>query len=161
MKLWKKIVLGVVLALIAAMLLINPTLSNPAVEPGRDFLASNTPPAEINAILRGTCYDCHSHETRWPWYSHVAPISWWLVDHVELGREELNLSEWPHDDPRRAARYLSRMSEMVLDGEMPLPSYAKGHPEARLTEVQRQAFADWADGEADRLRASAEPDDSR
>jgi len=142
-------------AVVSAMLLINPKLTNPPVTPGRDFLASNTPPARITAILRNACYDCHSHETKWPWYSHVAPVSWWLVDHVNHGREELNLSEWPHDDPRRAARRLSRMAEMVLDGEMPLNDYVRGHPEAKLSDAQREGFSDWAEQEAERLRASA------
>ncbi len=156
MKLWKKIVLGIGVAVLAAMLLINPRLTNPAVAPGADFLASNTPPAEITAILRNACYDCHSHETKWPWYSHVAPVSWWLVDHVNKGREELNFSEWPHTDPRRAARRIRNMGETVLDGEMPLPNYDKAHPEARLTQAQRQAFSEWAEKEANRLRELAD-----
>jgi hypothetical protein len=156
MKLWKKIMLSIGAAILAAMLLINPRRTNPAVVPGADFLASNTPPGEITAILRNACYDCHSHETKWPWYSRVAPVSWWVVDHVNKGREELNFSKWTHDDPKRAARRIRNMGETVLDGEMPLPGYDKAHSEARLTLAQRQAFSDWAENEADRLRDLAD-----
>lgn len=155
MKLWKKLAIGFAGLVIAGMLLINPRLTNPPVAAGQDLLASNSVPAEITTILRNACYDCHSHETKWPWYSHVAPVSWWLVDHVNHGREELNFSQWPHGDPKRAARRIRNMGEIVLDGEMPLPSYIRGHPEARLTQQQRETFANWAEAEADRLAAAA------
>lgn len=147
----RRILLIVAITVLAAMLLINPRLTNPPVPPGRDALASNTPPVEITAMLHNSCYDCHSHETKWPWYSHVAPVSWWLVEHVEDGRKKLNFSNWPHEDPKRAARKWRSISEAVADGDMPLPSYLKGHPEARLTDEQRKRFADWADAEADRV----------
>ncbi len=142
--------------LLAGMLLINPSLSNPPVSSGHDLLASNPPPAEIVAVLRNSCYDCHSNETKWPWYSHVAPVSWWLVDHVESARKRLNFSNWPHDDPKRAAKRWHRMGEAVADGDMPLPSYLKGHPEARLTAEQREAFAKFTDAEADRIRGTTD-----
>jgi hypothetical protein len=137
--------------LLAGMLLINPRLTNPPVIPGRDLLASNRPPVEIVSILRNACYDCHSDETKWPWYGRVAPVSWWLVDHVEAGRKRLNFSNWPHDDARRASRRWRSMGEAVYDGEMPLPSYVRGHPEARLTMKEREAFAEFAETEADRI----------
>jgi hypothetical protein len=148
---WKKILLWTGVIALAAILLINPRLTNPPVAPGSDLMASNSPPAEIATILRNACYDCHSHETKWPWYSHVAPVSWWLVDHIKHARERLNFSDWSHDDARRSARRWRSMGEAVADREMPLPSYLRGHPEARLTDQQRQTFADWSEWEADRL----------
>ncbi|HHY85673.1 MAG TPA: heme-binding domain-containing protein [Verrucomicrobia bacterium] len=135
----------------AAALLINPTLSNPPVAPGSDFMAAHTPPPEIAEMIRNSCYDCHSHETRWPWYSRVAPVSWWLVDHVNDGREELNFSNWPRDDARRAAKMLRGIRDEVEYGTMPLPSYTWGHPKARLTQAQREQLAAWADEEASRI----------
>jgi hypothetical protein len=147
----RKLILIAGISILAAMLLINPRLTNPPLVPGRDALASNMPPAEVVRILHNSCYDCHSDQTKWPWYSHVAPFSWWLVDHVEDGRKRLNFSNWPHDDPKRAARKWRSISEAVADGDMPLPSYLKGHSEARLTDEQRKRFSDWAEGEADRV----------
>jgi hypothetical protein len=81
------------------------------------------------------CFDCHSNETRWPWYSHVAPISWFLQHHVVDGREHLNFSEWdrPQDDAHEAA-------EMVEKGKMPLGSYLLLHGDADLPDADKQAL---------------------
>lgn len=147
-------------ALVACALLINPPLTNPPVQPGSDLTASNPPPAEIVKILHGACYDCHSDETKWPWYSHVAPVSWWLVEHVNDGRKHLDFSKWPHDDPHRAGRNWGRISDSVSSGDMPFPNYDLMHPAAKLTDAQRDQLANWADQEADRLRAIAAEQDS-
>lgn len=145
----------VLVAVFALMQLTNLGHSNPAVTAGHDFLSrTNPPPAEIATLLRSACYDCHSYETRWPWYGHVAPVSWWLNSHVTDARAELNFSEWPHNDPQRAARKLNHIGDSVRDGDMPLPSYAKIHRAARLTEQQRNALSEWAFQESDRLKAS-------
>jgi hypothetical protein len=146
-----------ILAGIAALGLLaqftNPTRTNRPVSPGDDLSATNAPPAEIAQLLRGACYNCHSDETQWPWYSRVAPVSWWVVDHVNSGRKRLNFSEWPHQDSQRAARKWNRISEEVSSGDMPLPSYTWVHPEARLTVEQRARLAKWAEQEAGRLQA--------
>jgi hypothetical protein len=133
--------------------LANPARTNPPVVPGHDLLVTQPPPAEIAALLRAACYDCHSHETKWPWYSRVVPVSWWVVDHVKEGREKLNFSEWPLDDPGRAARKWNRISEEVGSGDMPLPSFTWAHPPARLSAEQRDRLARWAEMEASRIRA--------
>ena len=121
----------VLFALVAAFSLLQLTnvgRTNPDVTPGHDLLSTNPPPQQITAILRGACYDCHSYETRWPWYGYVAPVSWWLNSHVSDARDVLNFSEWPHTNAEKAAR---------------------------LTEEQRNALADWAEQEATRLKAVA------
>jgi hypothetical protein len=135
--------------------LTNLGRTHPTVVPGHDLLSTNSPPPQIATLLRGACYDCHSYETRWPWYGHVAPISWWLDSHVRDGRKHLNFSEWPHDDAQRAAKKWNRVSDTVRDGDMPLPSYARIHKPARLTDEQRKQLADWAEQQAQQLRASA------
>lgn len=88
--------------------------------------------AQTEQLARRACFDCHSHETRWPWYSHVAPISWRVQRHVEEGREHFNLSAFdkPQEDAKEAA-------EMVAEGKMPLRDYALGHPEARLSPEEK------------------------
>jgi hypothetical protein len=144
---------GVVLA--AALQLTNPALTNPPVVPGHDVLATHPPPPEVATLLRSACYDCHSDETQWPWYSHVAPVSWWLDHHVKDARKKLNFSEWPNDDPQRAAKKWNRVSEEVISGDMPLPSYARIHPMARLNAGQREQLSKWADQEARRLQPDA------
>jgi Haem-binding domain len=133
--------------------LTNPPRTNPPVV--SDLMASNPPPPQVAAMLHAACYDCHSSETRWPWYSRVAPMSWLIATDVKEGREHLNLSDWPNDNPTRAAKRLENMSDEVGSGEMPLPKYAKIHADARLTESQRKELTGWLDAEAARLKSMA------
>jgi hypothetical protein len=148
---WKRTFGGA--AVVAALLqLTNPARTNPPVPPGHDFSASNAPPAEVLTLFRSACYDCHSSESRWPWYSRIAPVSWLVVGDINDARRRLNFSEWPHDDPRRAARKLRSIAEAVSSGDMPLHSYTSMHAEARLSQAQREQLADWATKAADSLR---------
>jgi len=101
-------------------------------------------PAPVATILRSACYDCHSNETRWPWYSHVAPLSWWVVEHVRDGRKDLNFSRWPVFDLDAQAEILRDITDQIEKGEMPLKSYQLGHPEARLDVEQKAILLDWA-----------------
>ena len=89
------------------------------------------------ALVERACFDCHSNQTHWPWYSHVAPMSWLVQDHVDEGRRELNFSEWSgaSSEAREAA-------ETVRDGEMPPRSYLLLHPEARLSDQEIQVLID-------------------
>ena len=141
-------------AAFALLQLANPPRTNPPVVPGHDLMATNAPPPEIAALLHTACYNCHSHETQWPWYSRVAPVSWLVAGDVTRGRERLNFSEWPRELPERAAKRLERISEEVDDKDMPPAKYTLLHPEARLTANQRQQLMHWADQEAVRLKAT-------
>ncbi len=87
----------------------------------------------VEELARRACFDCHSNETKWPWYSNIAPISWRVVEHVEHGRSELNFSEF--DKPQRHADEAARE---VRKGSMPLNDYLLLHPEARLSEEETQ-----------------------
>jgi hypothetical protein len=147
-------ILGGLLIAGALLQLTNPARTNPPAAPERDLLATNAPPAEVAALIKAAYYDCHSNETQWPWYSRVAPISWLVVGHVDDGRKRLNFSDWPNDDPRRAAKKWNRVSEELDSGNMPLPSYARIHPPARLSGEQRHRLVDWSEQEARRLQSS-------
>lgn len=133
---------------------MNPRRTNPPVV--HDLMAANAPPPPVAAMLHAACYDCHSSETKWPWYSRVAPMSWLIADDVKEGRENLNLSDWPADNPARAAKRLENMSEEIDNGEMPLKKYTAIHKDARFTESQRKELTGWLDAEAARLKATAE-----
>jgi hypothetical protein len=150
-----KWIFGVLVAVFALLQFTNPARTNPPLPPGGDISATNPPPPQIAALLRAACYDCHSDETRWPWYSHVAPVSWLVVSDVNDGRERLNFSDWPRALPERAAKRLERMSEELDYKEMPPAKYTALHPAARLTDAQRQELIQWADREAERLKAAA------
>jgi hypothetical protein len=92
---------------------------------------------ETRAIAKKACYDCHSNETVWPWYSNVAPMSWLLEKDVTEAREELNFSEWERFAGRKSAEVVI---DMVQTGEMPPARYSMIHPEARLTDAEKEMF---------------------
>lgn len=101
-------------------------------------------PPDVMEVLRTACYNCHSNETHWPWYSHVAPISWMIVSDVNEARENLNFSEWesiPAGDRPATVKHIWKMAE---NGKMPLLMYRLMHPEARLTEDQKKLLQEWS-----------------
>lgn len=102
-----------------------------------------TAPPAVSAILRRACYDCHSNETRWPWYSRVAPCSWIVVHDVELGRKEVNFSEWGNYYARTRQRKLEWVQRALKDRVMPPWSYTLMHPGARLSEDDRARLQRW------------------
>lgn len=110
-------------------------------------------PAEVMEILRAACYDCHSYDTDWPWYGYVAPLSWWLAHHVEEAREEMNFSDWGLLEPEKQAELREEIWEEVEEGEMPLPSHRRVHPEARLDERQLRVLEAWSHGDISRLES--------
>jgi hypothetical protein len=151
----KKKLIWAVLALVVIFLLLqftNPQRTNPPVK--ADLIAAVNPPPAVTASLRAACYDCHSYETIWPLYAHIAPSSWLVVSDVNEGRQHLNLSEWP-DDPARAAKKLDRINEVIDYREMPPKKYTLLHPDARLSEEQRKQLMEWSDAAAAKLRASS------
>jgi len=150
-----KIIKWISLLAFAAMALLqltNPARTNPPVT--QDFLAVTKPPPDVAALFRVGCYDCHSHETHWPWYSHIAPVSWGVVGDVNQARSHVDLSVWPTNNADAAIRKLQAMSEELQSGRMPLPHYTLVHREARLTVKQRGEMADWLGSVATALEES-------
>lgn len=90
-------------------------------------------------LAKRACFDCHSNETVYPWYSNVAPVSWLVMRDIEEGRGRLNFSEWEAGS-KRAQRANREVGEVISSGEMPLPIYVLQHPEAKLTEEEKQAL---------------------
>jgi hypothetical protein len=127
---------GVAAALVAAQF-VPAKRSNPS-----DHGALIASP-EIEATLRRACYDCHSNKTRWPWYSHIAPFSWLIVRDVNLGRKEINFSEWGSYYLATRRRKLEWMGRALREEKMPPWSYRLMHPGARLTEADRAALELW------------------
>jgi hypothetical protein len=97
----------------------------------------------VGKILDRSCMDCHSNRTAWPWYSHVAPVSWVISKHVNEGREILDFSEWATQPPSEGERLL--MCDAVSDGRMPLPGYTAIHRNARLSKQDVEVICVWAD----------------
>ena len=104
-------------------------------------------PAQIEALLTRACYDCHSNQTRWPWYSRVAPVSWLVARDVALGRKELNFSEWGSYYPQTRKRKLQWMGRVLRERTMPPWAYRLMHPGARLTDAERATLDRWIESE--------------
>ncbi|NOX38354.1 MAG: heme-binding domain-containing protein [Calditrichaeota bacterium] len=101
-------------------------------------------PEDVMTILRTSCYDCHSNETRWPWYSRIAPISWLIAEHVQDGRKHLNFSTWEQYDAKKKVHKMEDLIDVLKEGEMPLPSYLIMHSETRLTPEKTERLIQWA-----------------
>ena len=138
----KKIFIGIgVLLVLIQFIRIDQT--NPPVEIEKDIITITKPDEKIVNMLKDACYDCHSHETKYPWYSNVAPISWLLADHRDHGKGHLNFSIWGEYSKKRKDHKLEECIEMVQEGEMPMKSYVWFHPEAKLTDGQQQYLLEW------------------
>jgi hypothetical protein len=97
---------------------------------------------QVGKILDRSCQDCHSNRTAWPWYSHVAPVSWVISKHVNEGREILDFSEWVNQPPSASERML--ICDAVSNGRMPLPGYTVIHRNARLSKRDVELICEWA-----------------
>lgn len=117
--------------------------SVPPIDPALDFENITRPPAEVSALLKPACYDCHSYETRYPWYAEIAPVSWWLKGHINEGREHLNFSHFGDLSDRDRIHAFEEAAEVLRNGEMPLNSYTWTHADARLSAAQRELLAAW------------------
>jgi hypothetical protein len=129
----KFVVLAIVVALIAGQF-VQPDRSNPPINPNSTFEAVARPSSDLAAIVQRACYDCHSNNTVWPWYSRIAPVSWLVADDVKEGRAHLNFSEWGLLGADVAQRRLLSACDEVKAGGMPLWQYRLLHPAAKLSE---------------------------
>lgn len=139
----KKIVLGLIVAMLVLQF-VGPSRPTVRSENPGDIMRTTETSLEISGLVRAACYDCHSMETKYPWYGYVAPASWYLFEHIEHGREELNFSMWQELDKRKKLKALKDIQEVMEDNEMPLDAYVDMHPEADLTDDQKEMIITWA-----------------
>lgn len=116
-----------------------------------DFTKTFDVPKDIQNILRTSCYDCHSNNTKYPWYNKIQPASWLLEDHIKEGKEELNFSEFRAYSKRRQKSKLKSISSQIRDDEMPIWSYTLIHRDAKLSENDKKLMMEWVDKIRDSL----------
>ena len=104
-------------------------------------------PENVQAILKRSCFDCHSNHTTFPWYSNIAPVSLFTKYHVKEGREHMNFSTWEKYDDEKKLKYLQKIPK-AIKSKMPLPSYLLIHKEAKLSEADKKALTTWANDTA-------------
>lgn len=103
-------------------------------------------PYNLKSAIKKSCYNCHSNETKWPWYSYVAPVSWFIVKDVKDGRKHLNFSEWNLISLSKREKIMEEIWEEVEAGEMPMGTYVIMHPEAKLTADELRDIGIWTGG---------------
>lgn len=116
------------------------------VNPTTDFISVTSANPEVANLLKIGCYDCHSNQPSYPWYTNIAPVSWWVKNHINEGSHHLNFSEWGTYSEKRKNHKLEECIEMVEEGEMPLSSYTVMHKEAKLTDVQKLKLVEFFKG---------------
>jgi hypothetical protein len=146
-----RLALAAVAALWLALVLVTPHPVNPTVDPTLGLEAHATVPATVMQLLRRGCFDCHSEETRWPWYARTFPASWLMSHDVSEGRGQMNFSRWGDYNAYDRADMLDEACEQVKSGEMPLWQYRLLHPEAKLSDADVTALCAWTGAEAERL----------
>lgn len=121
------------------------------VHPPADLLGTSQVNAEVGMLLKTACYDCHSNESRYPWYSYIMPFSRFVYKHIEEGRKELNFSDWSSLPLRTQLRKLKDIGKEVEKGTMPLGSYTFVHTDAKLDQEQIKLIKDWTEELSDKL----------
>ena len=140
----KKKIIWVFVALLVVIQFIRPTKNLGEVYTNDDISHSVNVPDDIKNILEKSCYDCHSNNTNYPWYTNIQPVGWWLNYHVNEGLDELNFSKFNTYKLRRKLKKLEEISKQIKEQEMPLSSYTLIHKNAILTEKEQNLMIQWA-----------------
>ena len=142
MKVVKKIALVLLIVFVGIQFI--PTSRNQSdTVPSIDFMRVNKVPENIQKKLEGSCYDCHSNNTQYPWYNKIQPVAWLLEDHIKEGKAELNFNEWDDLSNRRKNSKLKSIISQIEDGEMPLSSYTLIHGDAIFSDTEKQEIIKW------------------
>jgi Haem-binding domain len=142
-KTWRKLAL----LLLAALIIIQffrPAKNIGSTMSSNDISKAWPVPPNVDTILQASCYDCHSNNTRYPWYFNIQPVAWWLNDHILEGKKEINFSEFASYRVRRQYKKMEEIIEQVKEDEMPLYSYTLLHRNAGLSKDQKLSLTSWA-----------------
>ena len=135
----KKLLIFVILVFIGIQFVPMNVPADLPVKEGDAIQASE----KVQAIFKRSCFDCHSSHTTFPWYSSIAPVSWFTKEHVKEGRKHLNFSTWNSYDDEKKLKYLQKIPK-AIKSKMPMASYLIIHKEAKLSDAEKKAIADWA-----------------
>lgn len=138
----KKILIGILFVFVVMQSIrIDTTPDLVAIE--SDFLNLTNAPDSIVGIVNNSCYDCHSNDTKYSWYSNVAPVSWLVRNHIKEGREHINFSNWKSYPPSKQSHIIEECIEEIKEDEMPLKSYVLIHSKAKLTPKSKNQLIEW------------------
>jgi len=146
----------IMLVLLAALIVIQffHPKKNKAEGPQPNYIGNTfAVPEEVKSIMGKACNDCHSNNTRYPWYASIQPVHWWLNKHVVEGKKKINFDEYTHRPLRYQYHKMEEVIDLVKEGEMPLNSYTWTHKDAKLTEEERSKITGWAQSVMDSMKA--------
>lgn len=149
---FKKILL-ILLALVVIIQFIHPSRNISTGEQPNNIVHAFNVPAEVKTILDKACMDCHSNNTRYRWYFKIQPVDWWLTNHINEGKQELNFDEYINKPLRYQYHKMESTIDLVKKGEMPLDSYLWVHKDAILTDQEKNALTNWAEGITKEMKA--------
>lgn len=151
----KEILLTILIVFIAIQF-IRPAKNSSNAVPASDMLPNFNVPSNVAHILKTSCYDCHSNNTRYPWYADIQPMGWLLAKHIKEGKEELNFNEFTTYSNRRQLSKLKSIVNSIKDGSMPLSSYTMLHDDAKLSEESKALIIGWTSKTTDSLSGARE-----
>ena len=137
----RKVLLGLLVGLILIQF-ISPE-RNDSGDRSNDYTTAMQVPKEVKEIIKTSCADCHSNKTEYPWYSNIAPVSWYIANHVNDGKEHLNFSEWTAYNKDQKDHIIKDLEEELEEQNMPLKSYLLIHKDAKLTQDQYNILLVW------------------
>jgi hypothetical protein len=142
-----------VVVIFAGLQFFGPAKTNPPITPQATLHAKVPIPVDVHRTLSRACWNCHSRETQWPWYSYAAPLSWLVVKDVNEAREHLDFTNWDYS-PEEGADLMDEVCTQVKKGKMPLKEYLWLHGDAKLSDADIKRICDWANATADQLMSS-------
>ncbi len=154
-KFFKWLFIGLLVAFVVIQF-IRIDKSVPEYDKQGDFVAVNSSDPEGAALLKSACYDCHSYESKYPWYAEIAPVSWWVGHHIEEGREHVNFSLWATYSAEDKAEIIEESVEEIEEGKMPDPNYVKMHAEAEMTEANKTVLINYLQSLSGQLPVNGE-----
>jgi len=150
MKVLKKILLGLFIVFIVIQF-IRPARNQSGQVLSTDITKTINIPDKILDVFKNSCYDCHSNDTRYPWYVNIQPMGWFMANHIKKGKTNLNFSEFGTYSKRKQANKLRAISKSVNDGSMPISSYTIMHTDAKLSEENKKLITEWTSNTKDTL----------
>ena len=143
MRPWLRRTIIVLAILLLGIQFVPLNRDNPAVDQAKTFYATENVPQNLQTIFDRSCADCHSNHTAWPWYSHIAPVSWMVANDVHEARHHMNFSEWAKYDAKKRDHEIEEICNEILEGDMPDTKYTLIHRRARLSQDEREAICKW------------------
>ena len=144
-------ILLIVLVILVVIQFIRPARNISTTPSPHDISTEYAVPDSVKNIMAVACNDCHTNNTRYPWYANIQPVGWWLTNHVNEGKRHLNYSEFTSYDKKKQYKKMDATAHEVKEGDMPLNSYLWIHKDAKLTQAEKDLLVNWSQQLSDKI----------